>query len=233
MNFSPFKRLLTPFKRLLWTLILVPLGLLVALPASAEAEYWQAVDVQIPLDNPSQTWLYPDAFRAFTIAQLAPRFEGLGVLRFSVGPVWQLTPGLSLGIFGDVLALQAPAGNPTQEFRLNLEPLAKGRMGDDFGWVERVRLEYRHLPAFQSWRVRNLARINWFWSEDWLAFVSDEVFFEFPGGFNQNRAMIGIGQQVAPGTRLELAYQARSRKGANEHWDLDHILVLFLFFAPG
>lgn len=202
------------------------------LPVQAEPEAWQAVDVQIPLRDPGDQLLLPDALRVFTIAQEAPRFDGLGLLRFSAGPLWQLNQGLSLGLFGDLIALPAPAGKPTQELRLNFEPLWKGRLNEHIGWIERPRLEYRHLPAQQSLRMRNLLRLNWLWSKDSLAFISDEVFVEFPGGFNQNRAMIGLGYEIAPNTQLELAYLVRARKGAQDRWELDHILTLFLFFAP-
>lgn len=197
--------------------------------AVADVEAWQAVDVTLPLTRTSA--LMPEALKAFTIAQEAPRFEGLGVLRFSVGPRWRLNPQLSLGLYGDLIALQAPAGHPTQELRLNLEPTYTGRWSDQLGWIERVRAEYRQLPTAQSLRLRNLLRLNWWIDPDHLAFVSDEVFYEFPGGLNQNRLMLGLGHPLTAQTRLEFGYLARWRAtGSGGEWD--HVLTLFVFFAP-
>ena len=52
-------------------------------------------------------------------------------------------------------------------------------------------------------------------------------------GFDQNRSRIGAQWQLPwSGQSVELAYQWRWRKNAQEVWDSDHILMLFYFFNP-
>jgi hypothetical protein len=199
--------------------------------AQADIEYWQAVDTLITLPQNRQDVWSPDAFRSFTVAQLAPRFEGIGVLRFSNGPVWKLHPNFQLGLYGDIIYIELPAGNPTQEYRFNLEPLFKGKWGETIAWGNRSRLEYRVFPDQAQWRFRNQSRIN-FELGDIKPFIANEVFFAPHNGFNHNRSRVGLAFKMGEKQRLELAYMARWRKGPDEIWRLDHIATLFIFFTP-
>ena len=157
--------------------------------------------------------------------------QGIGVLRFSNGPVWKLHPNFQLGAYGDIIYIELPAGNPTQEYRLNLEPLFKGKWGEHLSWGNRSRIEYRIFPEQAQWRFRNQSRVN-FDLGDIQPFLANEVFFAPHNGFNHNRARAGLAFKMGNKQRLELAYMARWRKSPDENWSLDHIATLFIFFTP-
>jgi hypothetical protein len=211
---------------LLYVLFLLPHA-----RAKADIEYWQGFNAIMPLTEYEHTKLQ---LQSFTVAQLAPRFDGIGLLRFSNGPLWILNPNFQLGAYADLIYIEAPADNPTQEYRFNLEPTFKGFWGEHFQWINRSRLEYRIFPERDSWRLRNKMRVNY--KETLLGFTPfvDNEFFVSPRdtGFDQNRSRIGIQWPVAQGQSLELAYQWRWRKNRQELWDSDHILMLFYFFNP-
>ncbi len=219
-------------KRLYAFLLLLNLFWL-SLPALADVESWQAVDVRIPIQNNDQIWI-PRRLNVFTIAQLAPRFEsGLGILRYSVGPQWEFNPHFSLGLLGDIIYVGVPGGKNTQEYRLNIEPVFRGRFLPELSWIDRTRLEYRSFPDRSNWRVRNLLRLNWSgWSQEWIPYLANEVFLEYPQGFNQNRSFLGVRHVMDRANQLDIGYMWRSRKSATGNWEHDHILMLFLFFAP-
>lgn len=212
-------------------LTLLTFGLL-TLPTKADTEYWQAVNVNIPIAQEDWGTL---KLNSFTVAQLAPRFEGIGVLRFSNGPLWIPNDFFQLGAYGDIIYIEAPAGNPTQEYRFNLEPTFKGLWGKHWKWVNRSRLEYRLFPDQDSWRFRNKMRLNLIQTDlGFVPFVDNEFFVSpFDKGFDQNRSRLGLQWKLpSAGQSVEIAYQWRWRKNAKDVWDNDHILMLFYFFNP-
>lgn len=220
--------------RLNIVLILIGLlgGLLLPGRANADIEYWQGFTTLMPLQEESWGKL---SFQSFTVAQMAPRFDGIGILRFSNGPVWRPTRFFQLGAYADLIYIEAPAGNPTQEYRLNLEPLFLGNVGEHLRWINRSRVEYRMFPDRHSWRLRNKLRFDLIRTElPFVPFIDNEIFVSpFDKGFDQNRSRIGAQWQLpGSGQSLELAYQWRWRKNAQEVWDSDHILMLFYFFNP-
>lgn len=216
-----------------WLLVLVA-GLLgfQAGPARADLESWDAVDLRIPLAH--ETPLSPARLNVFSVAQLAPRFDGgLGIMRFSVGPQWDLSPQFSFGLLGDVVYVGVPGGKSTQEYRLNFEPVVRGRFLPELAWVDRTRIEYRYFPNRSNWRARNLFRLNWSGlSDEWVPYLANEVFVEYPQGFNQNRSMLGVRHVFDSSLQMDIGYMLRWRKASDETWSADHILMLFLFFAP-
>ena len=210
-------------------LILYLLLLLPQARAKADIEYWQGFTTMLPLARYDNTNIQ---LQSFTVAQLAPRFDGIGVLRFSNGPIWMFNPNFQLGASTDLISIEIPAGHPTQEYRFNLEPTFKGHWGDHWHWINRSRLEYRLFPDKDSWRLRNKMRIN-FKATDFVftPFADNELFISpRDKGFDQNRSRIGVQWPTAHGQSVELAYQWRWRKNAQEVWDSDHILMLFYFF---
>lgn len=217
------------------TLLFSVLVLAQTRPAQAEPELWHAVDLRVPLiaRNTDPSWA-PRRLNVFTVSQLAPRFDGgLGVLRFSIGPQWDLTPNWSLGVLGDVIHLGKPGGGATQEYRLNIEPIWRGSFGADWRWVDRVRLEYRQFPARGNWRFRNLTRLNWQgFSEHWTPYLANEIFVEYPQGFNQNRAFGGVRYTFDQHSSMDFGLMWRARLGADQSWQHDAIAMLFFFFSP-
>lgn len=209
---------------LLYTLLLMP-----TYTAKAELEYWQGFSAVLPLAAYENSQL---KLQSFTVAQLAPRFNGIGILRFSNGPLWVLNSHFQLGAYADIIYIEALAGTPTQEYRFNLEPTVKGTWGEHFQWINRSRLEYRIFPDRDNWRLRNKMRINLKQTPlGFTPFIDNEFFISpFDKGFDQNRSRIGTQWPIANGQSLELAYQWRLRKNMQEVWDSDHILMLFYFF---
>lgn len=200
----------------------------------AELESWTAVDVRIPVQSSeTEVWI-PSRLNVFTIAQLAPRYEGgLGILRYSLGPQWDFNPNFSLSVLGDVIYLGVPGGKNTQEYRLNIEPVLRGKFLPELSWLDRTRLEYRAFPAHSNWRLRNLLRLNWTGlSQDWIPYTAHEIFLEYPQGFNQSRHILGVRHLLDRANQIDIGYMWRWRKANSGLWDNDHILMLFLFFAP-
>lgn len=217
--------------------LLLAISLLTALaaPAQAEPELWHAVDLRVPLGQAETAPVWaPRRLNVFTVSQLAPRFDGgLGVLRFSVGPQWDLSPNASISLLGDVLYLGKASGGGMPEYRLNLEPVWRGSLASDWRWVDRMRLEYRQLPDQQSWRLRNLTRLNWSGlSAHWTPYLANEVFLEYPQGFNQNRAFGGVRYTFDKSQSLDLGLMWRARLGPDQTWQHDAIVMLFFFFSP-
>lgn len=215
--------------RYLCSLILYTVLLLPAYAAKADIEYWQGFSAVLPLAEYEK---HQFKFQSFTVAQLAPRFDGIGVLRFSNGPIWVFNPNFQLGAYADIIYIEVPAGQPTQEYRFNLEPTFKGSWGEHLRWINRSRLEYRLFPDKDSWRLRNKMRVN-FKAADlgFTPFIDNEFFISpLDKGFDQNRSRVGVQWPVTNGQSLELAYQWRLRKNMQEVWDSDHILMLFYFF---
>lgn len=214
--------------RILCSLLIYTLLLMPAYTAKADIEYWQGFSTVFPLAEDKNSKLN---FQSFTVAQLAPRFDGIGVLRFSNGPIWVLNPNFQLGAYADIIYIEIPAGHPTQEYRFNLEPTFKGEWGEHFQWINRSRLEYQVFPDKDNWRLRNKMRINLKQTDlGFTPFIDNEIFVSpRDKGFDQNRSRIGMQWPVAQGQSVELAYQWRWRKNTQEVWDSDHILMLFYF----
>lgn len=107
-------------------------------------------------------------------------------------------------------------------------------------WQQRVRLEQRWIEEVTAsgetarWRPENRFRyllrtgIPLTESKKTSLIVWNEVFLNFGGNivgnhFDQNRAFLGIGQQLTPTTRLEVGFmeQTIQRRGGNK-WEHNH-----------
>lgn len=206
-----------------------------ALPAQAgDLETWDWVEVRVPLTD-GQHGL-PNSLRVFTDARFGTRYpNGLGQLFFRVGPIWDLHPNLFLGIHHTVYANQYdPAGQPGAfevVQRPEIEPNVRWRWGD-LTFNDRNRFEYAFSSRTSFFRYRNQLRVNYQPpGAVWFPYVWDEGLFQSNQGFNQNRASLGLSYSMSPDTRLDAGYILRSRN-TTAGWDHDHILNVYLFFAP-
>lgn len=201
---------------------------------SPQFESWQFVNTQLPLDNPEDwtRWLLPDTFQSFTLARSGTRYQGPGVIRFSNGVLWDLGKHVNLGTLGEFVYLNKDGQTPLQEYRFVEELSFKGQWEKLLNWKNRSWIEFRIFPSKNTWRYRNMSRLNWKLNPTWTPFVSEEFFYDPNQGFNQNRFMVGVGYRFNPETRLDLGYLALSRKESQEQWTLDHALTLFLYFTP-
>lgn len=209
-------------------------ALLPALPAKADTESWNWLEVRVPVSEGRGAM--PNTLRLVTDFRYAERAGGLYQNFLRVGPIWDLHPHLFLAAHVTAMANRSGAGAYEQEHRLELEPNLRGRWGL-VGYNDRNRLEYRWGSAGPRWRYRNQLWLNLAPADArWIPFVWDEVLFDLAGtpitGFTQNRASVGIGRMLSDSTRLNLGYVLRSRQTAASTWEHDHIALVNLFFAP-
>jgi hypothetical protein len=120
-----------------------------------------------------------------------------------------------------------------QEYRLELEPNVRGRLGV-FTYNDRNRLELRWLDGVINWRYRNQLRVNYQPGDAlWIPFVWDEVIFDLSKGeLSQNRAEAGIGWAFMPDARLDLGFMFRTRRTQPSGWTTDQVLNISLYYAP-
>ena len=150
-----------------------------------------------------------------------------------MGPQWDLTPQFSFSVLGDTIYIGGSGGKHNQEYRLNFEPIFRGKLFPELSWLDRTRIEYRWFPDHSNWRARNLLRLNWNGlSQDWIPYTAHEIFVEYPQGFNQSRHIVGVRHVLDRANQIDIGYMWRWRKDNSGNWENDHILMLFLFFAP-
>lgn len=204
-----------------------------ALPARAGVESWNGFDVRLPLSQGGG--LVPGSLQLVT--ELRYGAQGIDQLSTRVGPLWELTPYLGLGAHVAAYAEQGAGRGFDQEMRLDLEPTFRLRLGA-FSWTDRNRLEHRQRQVAgarrESWRYRNQLRLTYApEGAAWRPYVSEEVVVDLSGGgFNQNRANVGIGRVLSDATRLDVGYGLRSRLEDDGRWSHDHLALVSFSFAP-
>lgn len=218
---------------ILQILIIFVLSLfIVTSPAKAGPEYWQAFDFKIPFSKTQRDIWRPDAFHIFTLAQVTPRQQGLGFIRFSSGPMWKFSKSFILAFHADLIGIKRNDSTFINETRFDIEPIFKGEWQDWLYWLNRNSMEYRLFPTFQRIRFRSLIRFNF--KTDlyhWTPYVANEFFFELPErSLNQNRLISGISYHFSKTQHLDLGYMFRLRKDLENDWSQDHILMLFYFY---
>lgn len=218
----PLRSFLAPGLFLLGFLGLVP-------SARADGEVWVWSESRLPLATQEQLGVRT-SLRLVSDARFNGRSGGLDTLFFRAGPLFDLTPWLFLGVHGTAQALQNGEKQFIQEIRGELEPNFYWKIGD-FSFNDRNRFELRFRDVETRYRYRNQLRANYAPAEQpWMLFIWDELLFDLSGyGFNQNRAMLGVGYSISPSTRFEFGYMLRSRK-TDEIWDHDHIAAFNVFF---
>ncbi|MBO9539108.1 DUF2490 domain-containing protein [bacterium] len=204
-------------------------------PASARADVqsWNGIEVRLPLSTGEGP--FPESLRFVTDARYGA--EGLDQLSFRLGPLWELSPHLMVGMHVSTFAAQETGGIFEQEHRLDLEPTLRLQWGA-FTWSDRNRLEYRYHQSGnaskESWRYRNQLRLSYAPAgAQWLPYASDEVLVDLSGaGLNQNRANLGVGRVLSDSMRLDIGYGYRSRLSSGGAWSHDHLGLVSLFIAP-
>jgi hypothetical protein len=184
---------------------------------SASFEFWGSTEFQLAFISKSPsiqpgTLFFPDYLRLYTEQQYAHDL-GLQQTLFRLGPVWLLSPGLSLGAHLTSAALPSPAREFQQEVRLELEPIFKGQF-QALAWTNRHRLEYRIRSTRQFFRYRVRLALSYPLVDcPWTPFVSNELHFqsdfESGWGLSQNRFLLGLSQSLNHSTQFSLSYQHR------------------------
>jgi hypothetical protein len=181
-------------------------------------------------------------WRVVTELRLASRYSGLEQSYLRAGPMLWLTPWLFVGTHISAWGTAqsgAMAGSFSlqTEVRWDLEPTFFGRLGP-VTLSSRNRVEYRWFNnAAPRWRFRSQLRVN-LAPQDWVVmpFIQDEPLIDLSGdGLNQNWTHVGVGIQLQPNVRLDLAYMNRQRAVAGaQDWAIDHIgwVSLFVDIAP-
>jgi hypothetical protein len=197
--------------------------------ARADQELWLWSEMRLPVAS-TEEFPVRTTLRVWNDARFSGRRDGLHQLFLRVGPLFDLTPWLFVGVHGTVYADHLATGQFEEERRAELEPNLYWRWGA-FTFSDRNRLEYRWRDSGDGWRYRNQLRINYApEGQTFIPFVWDEVLVPlFDEGSPQNRLMAGLGVSTTPSTRIEVGYMWRARHEAEE-WQHDHIAVLYLFY---
>jgi hypothetical protein len=158
------------------------------------------------------------------------RRDGLHQAFVRVGPLFDLTPWLFVGVHFTVYADKLATGAFDEERRGELEPNFHFRWGK-FTFNDRNRLEYRWRESRDEFRYRNQLRVNYAPEKArWIPFLWDEILVPLAAeGWLQNRLMGGVGFMTSPSTRLEVGYMLRSREEPFG-WEHDHIAVAYLSY---
>ena len=207
--------------------------------ARADIEDWTVFEYRLPVMRQPRPQLGRVDWRLMSELRMAGRFNGIEQIYFRTGPLFWLTNWLFVGTHVSVWAIgqtnaTLSAGNYQlqTEVRWDLEPNFFGRLGP-ITLNSRNRIEYRYFnTAAPQWRFRSQLRIN-LAPKDWVVmpFVMEEPLFDLSvQGFYQNRAHIGVGFQVLPNVRIDVAYMNRARYVASSNsWDVDHAAWVNVF----
>lgn len=204
------------------------LGVPTSVQASAEAWLW--AETRLPLAS-EEEFLTRTNLRLHTETRLSERAEGLEMAIVRVGPLFDVSDWLFVGVHGTAIAHESSAGVFTEEFRVELEPNFHGRLGD-WTFNDRNRLELRARDGKSNLRYRNQLRLNYApLGSRLLPFVWDEILLDLSHAqFTQNRLMTGLGWLTSASSRLEVGYIWRTRFGPHQPTLHDHIAAVSLFF---
>lgn len=212
-------------------LLLVPaLIAMSALPAHAQ-EAWTLYEVRVPLTEGRS--LLPNTFRILNDYRYGPAYPWIGQALLRVGPMWDVHPNLALATNFTSNVEQTSPGVFEQEFRGEVEPHLRWRLGD-ISLNNRHRVEMRRFQTETRWRYRTQVRLTLQRPEAvWAPYASEEIFMDMKGGsYNQNRLSVGLSYLFSPNARSDFGYLLRSKSAAAGNWDTDHVLSVSLVFNP-
>ncbi|MDB5099072.1 MAG: hypothetical protein JWM80_3493 [Cyanobacteria bacterium RYN_339] len=210
-------------------LLLAVILALVPAPALAEPQAWGWLELRMPLSG-EDGW--PRTFR-FVTEDNGYRLPGGGQLVYRLGPIWELSPLVSLATNLTTAADPGPGGTSTPDYAVELEPTIHGPLGP-FQASYRNRLESRWLVPGHDWRDRHMVRLNWpLTGLPLTPYVWNELFVDLSGeGINQNRAVVGVGYAINPKLRLDLGFMLRSTRAVGADWVLDQVANIVVVYAP-
>lgn len=212
--------------------LFIATGLLALSAAPTHAqEAWVLYEVRVPLVEGRS--LVPNTFRILNDYRYGPRYPWIGQSLLRVGPMWDVHPNVALATHLTSIVEQKRPGQFEQEFRGELEPQLRWRLGD-LSFNNRHRLELRRFPATTTWRYRTQLRLTFQRpGEVWAPFLSEEVFWDLTSGAtNQNRLAAGLSYLFSPNARTDMGYVLRSRLVGSGEWQADHALTVSLVFNP-
>lgn len=212
--------------------LLLATGLLALTAAPTHAqEAWTLYEVRVPLAEGRS--IVPNTFRILNDYRYGPRYPWIGQALLRVGPMWEVHPNLALAANFTSNVEQKSPGQFEQEFRGELEPHLRWRLGD-LSFNNRHRLEMRRFLTDTRWRYRAQLRLTFQRPDEvWAPYVSEEVFMDLSSGIsNQNRLSAGLSYLFSPNARSDMGYVLRSRSLATGGWDSDHVLTVSLVFNP-
>ena len=201
--------------------------LLFSAPAHA-FEAWTSYEVRVPLDDPASPG--PHWMKLVNDLRYGANYPGIGQVLVRLGPVWEVNSFLTLATHFTTNAERASLAPFKPEFRLELEPTVRFRLGD-VRINNRVRLERRMFVDEARWRVRDRIQFNYnpdSWA--WAPFIWNEFFVE-DGAYNQNRLSLGISGSHGENASMRIGYLLRSREDGGS-WDQTHALSVGFTFSP-
>lgn len=215
--------------RLLSALLFATMFLVLPRPALAQ-EVWTLYEVRVPLTE--ERSLVPNYFRILNDFRYGPGYPWIGQALLRIGPMWDVHPNLALAANFTSNVEQAEPGLFEQEFRGEVEPHLRWKLGD-LSFNNRHRLELRQYPTDARWRYRTQLRLTWQRPEAvWAPYVSDEVFADLrTGAWYRNRLTAGLSYLYSPNARTDIGYLLQSEL-AGSTWETKHVLLVSLSFNP-
>lgn len=215
--------------RLLSALLFATMFLVLPRPALAQ-EVWTLYEVRVPLTE--ERSFVPNYFRILNDYRYGPGYPWIGQALLRIGPMWDVHPNLALAANFTSNVEQADPGVWEQEFRGEVEPHLRWKLGD-VSFNNRHRLEMRRYPTDTRWRYRAQLRLTMQRPDAvWAPYVSDEVFLDATAGvWNQNRLTAGLSYLYGPNARTDIGYLLRSKLSGST-WESEHVLTVSLVFNP-
>lgn len=216
--------------RQLQALLLAAVFLLLPSRAASAQQLWTLYEVRVPLTEGRS--IVPNYFRILNDYRYGPGYPWIGQALLRIGPMWDVHPNLALATNFTSNVEQTDPGVFEQEFRGELEPHLRLRLGD-LSFNNRHRLEMRRFPTDTRWRYRTQLRLTLQRPEAvWAPYVSDELFADLTtGAWNQNRFTVGLSYLYSPNARTDVGYLLRSKLSGGA-WESDHVLTVSLVFNP-
>ena len=191
-------------------------------------EAWTSYEVRMPLDDPASPG--PHWMKLANDLRYGANYPGIGQVLVRLGPVWEVSPFLTVATHVSTNAERKSPEQFAQEIRLELEPTLRWSWGD-VRVNDRVRLERRFLFDESRWRLRNRLQFSYqapSWA--WVPFVSEEAFWE-DGAYDQNRFSLGASLPSGQNARIALGYLLRSKEEGGQ-WSQMHALTFGFTFSP-
>lgn len=199
-------------------------------PLSAQAtEIWSINEWRLRLPEEQNNWgvYLPKQFKVQTETQFSE--SGYQQFLLRTGPIWTVNSWLDFAAYASAVNTVG-FQDFYKEMRWEIEPLFKGQMGQ-WDWSNRNRLVYRVLHNDTGWRYRNQTKFVYpLKDSSWHIFLSDELFISPQYGLEQNRWVMGVGQQFNASYAWSLAWQNRFfNRGADWLFENGLIFALTMF----
>jgi hypothetical protein len=209
------------------------LGLLVA-PAQARAdgEAWVGYEGRIRVHDDEASSIPPTQIRVASEARFNGRSEGLDLLFFRAGPIFNLAPWVSLALHFTTAAGKGADGTFAPQYRPEGDVVFSYQIGA-LALFDRNRFEGLLGAPGGVFRYRNMLRADYALGASPLGvFAFNEIIAASvtPPGI-ENRAGVGLRLGPLAGLTLDPGYMLRTRESP-DGVQADHAAIFFVTYTP-